>query len=140
MLILFEKCTGCIVHTGNVCASGDVLGDSVQAVLGAETTLALALSLPESVGRDRATAGALPLVARSLLAKLAESLKRCCRACSDASALSVEEELMNNVVKEGVALKKAYGAALRLGADLAAGDEPRLCGLLHDLAAELATV
>ena len=46
---------------------------------------------------------------------------------------------MNNVVKEGVALKKAYGAALRLGADLAAGDEPRLCGLLHDLAAELAT-
>ena len=47
---------------------------------------------------------------------------------------------MNNVVKEGVALKKAYGAALRLGADLAAGDEPRLCGLLHDLAAELATV
>ena len=62
-------------------------------------------------------AGALPLVARSLLAKLAESLKRCCRASSD-----------------GVALKKAYGAALRLGADLAAGDEPRLCGLLHRVA------
>ena len=39
-----------------------------------------------------------------------------------------------------LALKKAYGAALRLGADLAAGDEPRLCGLLHDLAAELALV
>jgi hypothetical protein len=121
-------------------ASPEAAAKAVQAVLGAETTLALALSLPESVGRDRATAGALPLVARSLLAKLAESLKRCCRACSDASALSVEEELMNNVVKEGVALKKAYGAALRLGADLAAGDEPRLCGLLHDLAAELATV
>ena len=47
---------------------------------------------------------------------------------------------MNNVVKEGVALKKAYGAALRLGADLAAGDEPRLCGLLHDLSSELAIV
>ena len=29
-------------------------------MLGAEKTLALALSLPESVGRDRATAGALP--------------------------------------------------------------------------------
>ena len=38
------------------------------------------------------------------LAKLAESLKRCCRACSDASALSVEEERMNNVVKEGVVI------------------------------------
>ena len=104
-------------------ASPEAAAKAVQAVLGAETTLALALSLPESVGRDRATAGALPLVARSLLAKLAESLKRCCRASSD-----------------GAALKKAYGAALRLGADLAAGDEPRLCGLLHDLAAELATV
>ncbi len=104
-------------------ASPEAAAKAVQAVLGAEKTLALALSLPESVGRDRATAGALPLVARSLLAKLAESLKRCCRASSD-----------------GAALKKAYGAALRLGADLAAGDEPRLCGLLHDLSAELATV
>ena len=104
-------------------ASPEAAAKAVQAVLGAEKTLALALSLPESVGRDRATAGALPLVARSLLAKLAESLKRCCRASSD-----------------GAALKKAYGAALRLGADLAAGDEPRLCGLLHDLSSELATV
>ena len=69
-------------------------------------------------------------------------LKRTMREVLDdeASAMSVEEELMNNVVKEGVALKKAYGAALRLGADLAAGDEPRLCGLLHDLSSELATV
>ena len=104
-------------------ASPEAAAQAVRAVLGAEATLALALSLPESVGRDRATAGALPLVARALLAKLAESLKRCCRAAGD-----------------GAALKRAYGAALRLGADLAAGDEPRLRGLLHDLAAELATV
>ena len=64
-------------------ASPEAAAKAVQAVLGAEKTLALALSLPESVGRDRATAGALPLVARSLLAKLAESLKRCCQAGLD---------------------------------------------------------
>ena len=37
-------------------ASPEAAAKAVQAVLGAEKTLALALSLPESVGRDRATA------------------------------------------------------------------------------------
>ena len=68
--------------------SPEAAAKAVQAVLGAETTLALALSLPESVGRDRATAGALPR--RAVLARAARRVPETMLP-RDASALSVEE-------------------------------------------------
>ena len=82
---------------------------AMDVILDAAPSLEAALARPAA---DGATC-ALPLVARSLLAKLAEALKRRCRAGG------------------GEAVKRAYGAALRLGADVGAPPD-RFLGLLRE--------